>query len=68
MMALTAESTMLSQEHMAAYQNNGVVRIKSAFSQEWLDEARRSIEFGRSNPGAYVSGLFQRHQSRHLLR
>lgn len=51
MMALTDESTMLSQEHMAAYQNNGVVRIKNAFSQEWLDEARRSIEFGRSNPG-----------------
>ena len=42
---------MLTQEHIAAYQNDGVVRIKNAFSQEWLDEVRSSIEFGRANPG-----------------
>ena len=42
---------MLTQEHRAAYQNDGVVRIKNAFSQEWLDEVRSSIEFGRANPG-----------------
>ena len=42
---------MLSQDHIAAYQHDGVVRIKNAFSQEWLDEVRSSIEFGRANPG-----------------
>ena len=35
---------MLTQEHMTAYRNDGVVRIKNAFSQDWLDEARRSIQ------------------------
>ena len=38
---------MLTQEHMSAYRNDGVVQIKNAFSQEWLDEVRSLIEFGR---------------------
>ena len=29
---------MLAQEHLAAYEIDGAVRIKTAFSQEWLDE------------------------------